>query len=244
MANSDDRRLTEELAELMWRMVGQRNYCEWHGFWGVEKGIPRIVGISQDVFLKFTKEYQVRRNIGDLAKFRDETIKHFSNDKDHLINMSSSLTGLAERLNCEEVTRGRCKSLLTKVAAFGWPERFVAMDKFAKKGIRKSFKVYGCTPPTGSANEIENYWEWVAKVRKNTKDTCRKTFKRLKTEDLRFEAFHNRIIDLYLMSLGGRFKYFSQKERNSDDTCKEVCIFNHNHPWRRGAFSVTPLSRT
>lgn len=234
-------RLTKELAEMMWQMVGQRAYCEWHDFWGVEHGVPKIVGISRDVFLKFTIEYQVRRNIRDLPKVHCEIIKHFSNekfpkfsnDKDYMINMSSSLTCLAERLNFEEVTKGRCKSLLTKVAAFGWPERFVAMDKFAKKGIRKSFKVYDCTPPTGGINEIEIYWKMVSIVSKNTKDTCRKAYKRLKIENLLFEAYHNRIIDLYLMSLGGRFKHFSPTERDSDDTCKEVCIFDQSHPWRR-----------
>ena len=237
MTDSEDRRLTVELAEQMWEMVGYRSYCEWHGFWEEKCGIPKIVDNGQEVFHKFVKEYGIGRTIsrGKREEVRCKIREHFPKFGKNLSSdngkVSSCLTELAEKLS-KKATNGRPFSLLTKVAAFGWPERFVAMDSFAKKGIRKSSEIYSCNSLKGPVDDIKSYWEGVVIVKNITEDTCRQAYKRSKTGNLCFEAFHNRIIDLYLMSLGGRFSHFSPEGRGLDGTCKELSIFHEYHPWR------------
>ena len=166
---------------------------------------------SSEIFKKFLGEYNVHRTIR--AGKSDEFRKVFN----------SVDLRLAEKLNDSS---GRCideledllrwdfgtmngkrgiKSVISKIAAFLCPEKFVAWDKFARKGI-------ACVRYSKSTHTYNAYADYLAdvnfllneKMQYDLLDACQKNYPtQYSSESKRFQR---RVLDVYLMRTGGRWK--------------------------------------
>ena len=250
MTDAYSRRLTVEFAILSWNKKGSKAFCCWRESWGNEDGIPRILHqcstISNrnesmhDKFWKFTNDYRVHRQIKEKNKLIAELRNHFCQEnysKFTADEAAESLTVLARELKENEITSGCAFSLLTKIASFGWPNRFIAKDKFATSGLKVFRRLRDEYEEDsrfnflrGPVDKIQPYWKQAEIVKDMIGDTVCQAYKNIKTDKPCFEAFGNRIVDLYLMSLGGRYDHFCKKTYQRDGKYTKVSIFHASHP--------------
>jgi hypothetical protein len=110
---------------------------------------------------------------------------------------------LRTRFGTKDPTKSGVKriiSLLSKVAAFVRPGRFVAWDQYARRGLKVIL---------GRGTDVSNYPKYLAafdsawasvhgeEIRRTTTETAREAVEKK-------ERFQRRVLDIYLMTKGGR----------------------------------------
>ena len=130
--------------------------------------------------------------------------------KDH---DGQGLEALALELNDKDFTKNVCRSLVSKVAALANPREFVPYDSFARDGIGKlredinsSFVDFNKNPIPKKRDTIDAFYKNVNVVIGCTKAEVQKYYDAMEQEKPTFETFHRRIVDLYLMAKGGRWR--------------------------------------
>jgi hypothetical protein len=160
-------------------------------------------------FKNFISEYSVKRTIrrGKSDELR-KRLRSSGGDLHKLLDDRSGreLDTQERVLRREFGTHGGTRSILSamsKIAAFLAPDTFTAWDQYARAGVRK--KRPGRPPPA-------NYAEYLARVNEvfgdqlaAIKSVCEG---RYPTENAtRNDRFHRRVLDVYLMRVGGRTKF-------------------------------------
>ncbi|MEQ1560773.1 MAG: hypothetical protein ABL933_17800 [Methyloglobulus sp.] len=189
----------------------ERNWNDWISVFEHEGEVENNPLLTlPEVFNKFLAEYSVRRTIraGTSNEFR--------------MSLSSGGVGLADKLgdpsgkwidNLEEILRedfgtlgGKrgMRSVISKIAAFLGPANFVAWDKYARKGI---IRIQG----KRTSHTYKTYEEYLSDVNivfdgeKNALIlACQNNYPTLFSSEN--DRFHRRVLDVYLMRIGGRWR--------------------------------------
>jgi hypothetical protein len=159
-------------------------------------------------FASFCKEYSVIRTIRAgkhdefLSTLRDSSQFKDAIDDDSGGTLDSLENELRRDFGTHDGTR-RMVSVISKVAAFVRPERFVAWDKYAKKGVNIVLR----RPASSSFSNYAEYLRafeqvWDGEAGQQIRDylTSVNTSFAVETEP----RFQRRILDVHLMKCGGR----------------------------------------
>jgi len=187
--------------------VARKNWSEWRVVFEHQGTIatnPLIAG--EYTFASFCKEYSVSRTIrrGTQNEFRLALIDSLS----EVVNDDSgrALDRLEGELRPRFGTRGGTRgmvSVLSKVAAFVRPERFVAWDSFAKRGLnfvhgrRANFRFHSYAEYLTAFDQV-----WSGQAGQQIRDYVTANPGQSSTE--REPRFLRRVLDVCLMRHGGR----------------------------------------
>jgi hypothetical protein len=192
--------------------LAKRNWEDWISVFehaGAAEENPLLA--FPGVFNKFLAEYSVHRTIraGTSNEFR----KALSSGGTRLAYKLSDSSGKAidemeEMLRCDFGTQGGrrgMRSVISKIAAFLAPANFIAWDKFARKGIivlrgRRATHAYQTYAEyLDDVNHVLNYEMKDALI-----SACKGNYPtQYSSENNRFQR---RVLDVYLMRVGGRWK--------------------------------------
>jgi hypothetical protein len=161
---------------------------------------------SAERFSAFVSKYHLRL----FRTHESVRLALFSNDAEDFVKAITNASGqgidlLAINLNATYPGLRTQKSLISKLAAFAKPERFIAWDRFARKGAAALAK----NPNKGSYQTYEAYLADVNKLLEGKIGIEIREFlskRRLPSPDCLFEAFARRVFDVYLMVQGGRWQ--------------------------------------
>ncbi len=235
------RELTPCPVELLWEDGGLRKNFEcWEGRWGLcaEEKVPKLLK-CRACLKGFLSEYSLWRGINDNKKDKN---KEHSIDVVHeeLNTIFIRLFDVADRheryraLEDEPQIAGqKRRSLLSKIAAFGWPDEHVPMDRFNVEGLirlRRMGRFSNLTGERKLGTPRENLFRFgqhvealldEAGVRGSIGSVHSKLSQEREEKNLPdLESFARRIIDGYLMALGGwkqtRIDYFGNVFPESD----------------------------
>ena len=161
-----------------------------------------------ELFAHFLWEYSVNRTIcsGKHDELRQKLAKsEWAFQDDH----GEGIDKLEKQLRPEFGTtrdegRNQIISALSKVAAFLRPERFVAYDRYAKKGLNDVLE-------RGASSKFNGYSEylatfdsaWHGEAGHEIREYLKKRAESKVENELRFQR---RVLDVYLMRRGGRWK--------------------------------------
>jgi len=166
-------------------------------------------------FGAFCKEYSVGRTIREGTRndfrvelcqplfsdaIRDDTGKAIDAFEER---MRTRFGTIRRRVGAHDGTPGRVISVLSKVAAFVRPERFVAWDTFAKRGVNL-VQSYAPSRQFGNyARYLEGFDKvWNGEIGQQVRDYAIRTG----AHGLEVEPrFLRRVLDVYLMKCGGRW---------------------------------------
>jgi hypothetical protein len=190
--------------------VAQRNWSNWSCVFG-HKGSLRTNPILTDstLFSKFCNEYSVGRTIRksnrDCLRLELLTSQEFA--KAIGDDTGERLAAYEKRLRKRFASGKHHSSLvsaISKVAAFLRPQRFVAWDRFARKGVN-------LTVGNTASSPFENYSEYLEAVDRTWREENGKRIRDAASEmaknkfPLRNELrFQRRVLDVCLMNVGGR----------------------------------------
>jgi len=195
------------MAELI--KVAQKNWSRWRGVFEYSGPVvdnPLLT--NKHTFALFLREYYVSRTIW---KGRHDELRRKLRNSHRFREAIDDVSGqgldrlerhLRPRFGSKK-GKNRMISVLSKAAAFVRPERFVAWDRFAKKGLNivlgrnasAPFKTY-----SSYLAAFESVWEsqlgmqirdYAAKINAHNSVECEPRFLR-------------RVLDIYLMKCGGR----------------------------------------
>jgi hypothetical protein len=160
-------------------------------------------------FKNFISEYRVQRTV---RKHKHdelrERLRSSPGDLQKLVEDTSGqeLDRQERILRTEFGTREGARSILSamsKIAAFLAPDSFSAMDQYARRGVRKA--IPGRPSPTNYAEYLASVNEVFGDKLGAIKSVCEG---RYPTENAtRSDGFHRRVLDVYLMRLGGRREF-------------------------------------
>jgi hypothetical protein len=177
------------------------------------KGHVRNNPLLQDKkrFNKFLREYSVRRTIRrDTGDDLRKRLTSASFNIDSLVRDRSgeTLTKRAYELRKSFGTHDPPRAILSamsKIAAFLAPHAFIAWDQYARKGLNIALG----RPPSRKFPSYAAYLKEVngllsGEIGNRIKSACVGEYpsKEAKKDD----RFHRRVLDIYLMRLGGRWK--------------------------------------
>jgi hypothetical protein len=181
-----------------------RAYLNWYEWSAVWNGKIRVFD-DENLFKAFVSQYGVLRgeNATNREKLRVHLSNLFSTNKVNLRNACAVVTLAGQWLQDGIVERNHI-SLATKIAAFHVPAKFIAMDRFNKRGIillhetaRNSVKI----------THYEDFMRHVLNILRQHASRITKAAEsagiehRLATSS----AFNLRVVDNYLMDIGGRW---------------------------------------
>jgi hypothetical protein len=195
---------------------GRRNWAKWRDVF--EHGTPvRTNPLLTDPtrFGDFCKEYSVGRTIrgGTRNEFRIELCApSFSDairdDSGQAIDsfeecMRTRFGTVRTRIGMHDDKPGRLVSVLSKVAAFVRPERFVAWDTYAKRGVNLTRNCAASRQFGSYAGYLEEFDKiWNGQIGQEIRDHAARTGAHgIETEP----RFLRRVLDVYLMKRGGRW---------------------------------------
>jgi hypothetical protein len=194
-------------------MIARQNWNAWREvFEHAGKVSTNPLLTNPETFKKFVREYSVWRTIskGTRDAFRSRLRDSLEFAKAIADDSGKQLLGLQQTWQIEFGTRnkkepGKSKaitSVLSKIDAFVRPERFVAWDGYAKRGLNitcgrpasRSFKDY-----VAYLTDIDRVClgELGQAIRKETAQSPVYTVEQ-------GPRFQRRVLDVYLMKLGGR----------------------------------------
>jgi len=160
-------------------------------------------------FASFLREYSVGRTV--LKGKHDEFRRELQGSPEFEEAVRETTGQALDRLEGDlrphfgsKEGKNRLISVLSKVAAFVRPERFVAWDQFAKKGLNV-VRGHGASSPFGTYSEYLAAFDcaWEDQPGKQIKDcVARKGAYRAVEHEPRFQR---RVLDVYLMECGGRW---------------------------------------
>jgi hypothetical protein len=159
-------------------------------------------------FASFCKEYSVSRTIrrGTQNEFRlalaepPQFGEAIHDDTGHALDKLES--DLRRRFGTHDGTRG-IVSVLSKVAAFVRPERFVAWDRYAKKGVNIVLGRSASSPFNTYADYLAAFdHAWNGRPGQQIRDCLKRVGARGAVESE--SRFLRRVLDVYLMKCGGR----------------------------------------
>jgi hypothetical protein len=211
--------LDQRLAEFAF-FSAAANWAKWREdfeFDGKPSGLPVLQ--SPQRFREFLFEYGLNRGIkkGCAEKVRCE----LSDDRvvDKLLDQDNEcrVKSIVDYLVSKELTNGQQTSLVSKVATFAQPNRYVMCDKYVKQGV--SFVEYEefCGGRNSSFRNYANFVSRFMAIYDGEIGSRINSFvkRHLGAECLSFpnslpgsSAFALRVLDVYLMVLGGRWSPF------------------------------------
>jgi hypothetical protein len=200
---SEDTRIQESLT------VARKNWHDYHDVFehGDEIATNPLL-VNSDRFAHFLMEYRVSRTIrqGTHDKFRGTLKDSPQFEKAIHENTGRALDKLESELRPDFGTHEpprRMISVLSKVAAFVRPERFVAWDKYAKKGVKIVLGSHASFPFNAYAEYLAAFDEvWNGQAGQQIKDYLRRVGANDAVESK--PCFIRRVLDVYLMKCGGR----------------------------------------
>lgn len=186
--------------------VARRNWCNWRDVFEHKRNDGVSPLFNTERFAAFCSEYSVGRTVrkGTRDKLRELLARSAVFSAAMRQGEGRALDDFEKNLRKAFGThRGerRITSILSKIAAFNRPEKFIAWDRFAREGLR--------VVSWPDANHIDNYEEylsavntvWSGELGTRIKKYC-KTHARNRIE---LEAcFQRRVLDVCLMYYGGR----------------------------------------
>jgi hypothetical protein len=188
--------------------VARKNWSDWRDVFehvGSPKTNPLLA--KPDRFKRFCVEYSVQRTIrrGTHDDFRRELTKsEFSAAiRDPSGQRLDKLEGKLRKRFGTQRGRNSIRSALSKVAAFTRPQRFVAWDTYGKKGVNIALG-------RRASHRFNTYAEYLAAfdlVRKGARGQQIRDYVATSGARSAVESeprFQRRILDMYLMKLGGR----------------------------------------
>lgn len=186
--------------------VARKTWKEWRDVFEHFGGIDSNPILNDyDKFKKFCHEYSVNRTIrkGTHKQLCDELRNSPLFAEAIRDDSGKFLDRLEVKLREKYGTQNgkRVLSILSKVAAFVRPERFVAYDQYAKKGIMKVLSL-----PNNSLNSYAKYLLafdtiWSQELGNKIKELSSQDGMEIVEKEPRFQR---RILDVYLMMLGHR----------------------------------------
>ena len=186
-----------------------RNWCEWKDVFeynGPAADNPLLVDAAK--FATFLRRYSVYRTI---RSGRSENLRILLRDPQFPLNtILDDATGLQldtqefslrEQFGTRDGRRG-LRAALSKIAAFLASHRFIAWDKYARKGLKKVLQ----------RHSVKNYAEYLeganallsGELGERVRDACNNKYPTQYAAEL--DRFHRRVLDRYLMRTGGRPK--------------------------------------
>jgi hypothetical protein len=190
--------------------VARKNWNEWRDVFEHSGPISSNPLLScQDKFALFCKDYSVHRTIrgGKQNKFRSALQKSPQFKAAIRAGTGQALGKIENKLRLRFGTksgRNHMISVFSKVAAFLRPERFVAWDRFARKGLirvlgpaRKSYPLNTYSEYLAAFNHV-----WEGQLGKRIKEHLKGVARRGEVESQ--SRFQRRVLDGYLMKCGGR----------------------------------------
>ena len=202
------------MAEML--KTARKNWNDWQTVF--EHGVPidnNPLLADERKFRSFLREYSVNRTIGEGKhdEFRRELQNSLSFkeaiDDDSGVSLDTLEPHLRRRFGSKQ-GKNRLISVLSKVAAFVRPERFVAWDRFARRGLNIVLG-RGVSSPFDTycdyLKDFDTAWngQWGQGIKHYM---VRNTERALETEP----RFQRRVFDVYLMKCGGRW---SRKRRGT-----------------------------
>ena len=187
----------------------RKNWEDWREVFEHDGPINENPVLSDKVrFASFCAEYSVHRTIrkGRQNQFREALIRSSTFSKAIRDDTGHSLDRLERHLRPKfgsKEGKNRLTSVLSKVAAFVRPERFVAWDRFARAGLNTVL----CRPLSCPFKTYSNYLSdfdsvWNGQLGKQIRHYGAKhAHAEVEGED----RFLRRVLDIYLMKCGGRW---------------------------------------
>lgn len=189
--------------------IARKNWRDWQDVFEHRGPISENPILAcPDKFRRFCKEYSVHRTIrhGTHDKFRLE-LKSSRQFKNAVMDGSGGkLVRLERKLRKRFGTLGGRRgmvSVLSKIAAFVRPDRFVAWDNYAKKGLNRTLDRSVSSPfPTYAdyLKEIDRVWRGY--LGRDIKAHMKKS--RVWSAVENKAHFQRRVLDVYLMKCGDR----------------------------------------
>ena len=188
----------------------QKNWERWNDVFEHDGPIDKNPVLADGArFASFCAEYSVHRTIwkGKRDEFRQKLIGSSKFSEAIQDCTGDSLDKLEQDLRPDfgsKRGKNRLTSVLSKVAAFVRPERFVAWDRFAKTGLNS---VLGRRP----SSPFNTYSEYLAAFDRVWDGQEGKHIKAYVAKGGHAEVeganrFLRRVLDLYLMKCGGRWR--------------------------------------
>ena len=227
--------LTAEFAQTLWRTHGEINYLSYQAWYegkgrqNTEEGNFISLLRCRGCFRTFGREYSVirvldyngvkRRNKAEYDNMLDAHLSRlrelFGNDPKQI-----DLDGIVEalflpKMGHPRVTRHRAPSLVSKIGAFLYPDEIVPFDSYGFAGAKKLAKsTIHFQHEKGDLTDCRLAWfqKCCRDFRKKHKHEINQAHLSLQSDSERFlplpvkPVFSNRIVDLYLMSVGARFQ--------------------------------------
>lgn len=198
-----------------WVKIARKNWCNWHDvFQHAGRIADNPVLADKHRFASFLADYYVGRTVrkGRHDEFRRKLAKSRRFRNAISDNSGQALDRLEQDLKRDfgsKKGKNRLTSVLSKVSAFVRPERFVAWDRFAKRGLN----IVLCR---GASSAFETYSAylaafdsvWKGQPGKQIRDYAANAYPHKALE--RETRFLRRVLDVYLMDCGGRW---SRKRR-------------------------------
>ena len=187
-----------------------KNWRDWRDVFQHNGTVPSNPLLADpDRFTSFLQEYRVSRTIrsGRHQKFRRKLRDSQRFVKAIQDDTGESLDLFADKLRADFGTRdgkNRVISALSKVAAFVRPERFVAWDAYAKRGVNKALG-------RAANSRFEGYAQYLSDFGTLWDGTHGQEIRNYVTRNGAFSAveaeprFLRRALDVCLMKLGGRW---------------------------------------
>jgi len=200
--------------------IARKNWDNWDDeFQHGEPIDTNPVLLNPDRFANFRSEYSLNRSIwkGRHEEFRCELLKPKFGKAIRKDDTGRAFDRLEECLRPRfgaKKGKNRLTSVLSKVAAFVKPERFVAWDRFAKTGLNLLRK-------RSASSAFETYSEYLEafkRVKEGKQGQQIKAYlaKKYARKDVveRKPGFLPRVLDVYLMKCGGRWSPENWQLRN------------------------------
>ena len=198
----------QDEAERIWRYLAASNWAAWNDVWTGTTRHERLDRLlSAPRFDAFLKEYSVRRASpkDQRAALRKRLATGVGKARS-----GADLDRLADSLFDDGLTHVRARSLVSKVAALAEPEIWIPKDRFGEKGLRAILRDGKARIPRGHApNTLERYLHGARRVHSGGIDAA---FAAMRGRfgpvpgfaDPSQASFRNRVLDCWLMPLGGR----------------------------------------
>jgi hypothetical protein len=188
--------------------IAQGNWNKWRTVFehGSLSGNPLL--INPDLFAAFLGEYSVNRTIraGAHEQFRQALAAESGQFPEAIRDdAGQGIDKLEEYLRPSFGThdgKNRLVSALSKVAAFVRPERFVAWDRYAKRGVNVVLGLSASAPFNAYADYLATFDKaWNGQPGQGIRDYVARNAARGIDSQPRFLR---RVLDVYLMKRGGR----------------------------------------
>ena len=197
--------LSHDLAQWLWEAHGLGNYRRWEHAWGRDGDRLRLLDCP-DCFSAFLSEYSVRRGIAkaDWPNLRRRLLADFA-------PFSHDAPDPRELDICATNTPwGNRRSLFSKVAAFAWPEIRSPLDRFAAQGLielrnARAFNLKRKGRPKESIAVFSTGADHLLSIPEITASIDTAYDATGHSSGVSQPAFRRRILDLYLMQIGGRW---------------------------------------